>query len=102
MGSVPCSVDIAKLDYKYTPFYCEENAWQLCNLIRDRPDCGVTLDDVYVVFISNKNKNASQIGQCADQFKPFELAYLSPISLARFALYKYAGTYLAPTCVKPP
>ncbi|XP_022239826.1 protein N-terminal glutamine amidohydrolase-like isoform X2 [Limulus polyphemus] len=38
----------------YTPFYCEENVWKLCEYVKnEQPDL---LQYCYVVFISNENK----------------------------------------------
>ncbi|XP_062870296.1 protein N-terminal glutamine amidohydrolase [Trichomycterus rosablanca] len=38
----------------YTSCYCEENVWKLCEHVKIKNPCPI--DEIYAVFISNKNK----------------------------------------------
>ena len=72
-------------DCVYTPCFCEENAYKLCEQLIDQPF------DLHVAFISNRNR---QVGNYRHR--------LAIVCMLRLTLFSTVDTFVAPACLQAP
>ncbi|EDV29694.1 uncharacterized protein TRIADDRAFT_52358 [Trichoplax adhaerens] len=75
----------------YTPYYCEENVWKLCERIQQSSKA--VIQEFYAVFISNDNKTVALWKQQASDKENGLIVWVVKACLASFALIIYSIGY---------